>query len=147
MLTHNTHYATFKVRFNLTYLDPSFRAAYCFSRVVSVPRFSVSVSSTVAAHYNYSVRDRLLEDIRLSVVDSVLDDDKTASDFHFVSEQLDYSFRAKDFLSGLMFRGSSKFTFDSLRYLPDRDKPFSSVPVEVVGLVRFSVSHIDSKGV
>lgn len=147
MSKHITHYATFKVRFNVSFLDPSLHTAYCFSRVFTVPRFSVSVQSTVVAHYNYSVRDRLLEDIRLAVVDSVLDDDNTSSDFRFVSEQLDYSFRAKDFLSGLMFRGSSEFTFDHLRYFGDRDKPSSSVPREVVGLVRFSVSHTDTKGV
>lgn len=147
MSKHITHYATFKVCFNVSFLDPKFHSAYCFSRVISAPRFSVSVHSSAAQHYNYSVRDRLLEDIRLAVVDSILDFEKTASDFCFVSEQLDYSFRAKDFLSGLMFRGLSKFMFDRERYFGYPDKPASSVPSEVCALVRFSVSHIDSQGV
>ena len=147
MLTHNTHYATFKVRIQVSFLDPEFHSPYCFSRVISVPRFSVSVQSTVSGHYNYSVRDRILEDIRLSVVDSILGFEKTSFDFRFISEQLDYSFRAKDLLSGLMFRGLSKFMFDRLRYFGDPDKPASSVPAEVCAVVRFSVSHIKTKGV
>ena len=142
MLTHNTHYATFKVRFQVCFLDPEYHSTYCFSRVISAPRFSVSVQSTVAQHYNYSVRDRLLEDIRLSVVDSILDFEKTAFDFRFIFEQLDYTFRSKDILSGLMFRGLSKFMFDRLRYFGDPNRPASSVPDEVCAVVRFSVSHV-----
>lgn len=147
MSKHITHYATFKVRFQVCFLDPGYHPTYCFSRVISAPRFSVSVQSTVAQHYNYSVRDRLLEDIRLSVVDSILDFEKTAFDFRFIFEQLDYSFRAKDILSGLMFRGLFKFMFDRLLYFGDSDKPASSVPAEFCAVVRFSVSHIDTKGV
>lgn len=147
MITHNTHYATFKVRFQVCFLDPEYHPTYCFSREISAPRFSVSVQSSVSQHYNYSVRDRLLEDIRLSVVDSILDFEKTAFDFRFIFELLDYSFRAKDLLSGLMFRGTSKFMFDRLRYFGDSDKPASSVPAEVFAVVRFSVFHIETMGV
>lgn len=147
MSKHITHYATFKVRFQVSFLDPEYHPIYCFSRVISVPRFSVSVTSTVSSRYNYSVRDRVLEDIRLSSVDSILDFDKTAFDFHFISEQLDYTFRSKDLVSGLMFRGLSKLTFDRLRYFGDPVRPYSPVSAEVVALVRFSVSHIETKGV
>ena len=147
MSKHITHYATFNVRFQVCFLDPDYHSTYCFSRVISAPRFSVSVSSSMSSHYNYSVRDRVLEDIRLSVVDSILDFEKTAFDFRFIFEQLDYSFRSKDLISGLLFRGTSKFMFDRLRYFGDPDRPASSVPAEVCAIVRFSVSHVDSKGV
>ena len=145
MLTHNTHYASFKVKFSLTL--PGSNSPVCFSRSITVPRFSVSVVDSIAGNNFFSTRSRLLEDIRLSIVDFILCKDETAFDFLFTGQKLDYSSRAVDFLSGLQFRGSIDLIFDHLRYYGSPDKPSSSRDVEDSLSVRFAVYHVKSSGV
>ena len=144
MLTHNTHYATFKVKFSLTL--PGSNSPVCFSRSITVPRFSVSVVDSIFGNNFFSTRSRLLEDVRLSIVDFILSKDDTAFDFLFTSQKLDYSSRAVDFLSGLMFRGTFDLTFDHLRYFGSSEKPTGSRDVQESISVRFAVFHCKTVG-
>lgn len=144
MLTHNAHYATFRVKFSFNF--PGVSSPVSFSRSITVPRFSVSVVDSTKGNNFFSSRSRLLEDIRLSIVDHILARDSTAFDFIFTSQKLDYSSRSSDFVSGLMFRGTLDLTFDHLRYFGLPDKPSSSRDVEESLSVRFAVYHFKTVG-
>lgn len=144
MLTHNTHYATFRVEFSVPV--PESNVPVCFSRTIKVPRFSVSVVDSIKGNKVFLSRDRLLEDIKVCIVDFILSKFDSAFDFIFTSQKLDYSSRCTDFLSGLMFRGSIGLTFERLRYFGSLEKPTGSCEVEESISVRFAVYHFKTVG-
>lgn len=145
MLIHNTHYATFKVKCSISFDDVSFPLQVpCFSHLFKVPRLPVEVSYTSwsSASVRFSSKSRLLEDIRFIFADRLLCSISSASSFNFYDEKINYSHRAKDFLSGFMFEGSYSVSFDFVKDFFSGSKLVSSIDRTATAVCSFAVYHV-----